>query len=263
MIFGYQHPAHPCYGASKGAAVVSSGSFSGCPKYSCPRSLVCPAQWFFWKHISDVHQLRNGSMFSHHQLIKIFLLASLWVSLSTPPLHVAFMPAVWTAMAFPSVLNFSTFILCSCTSSVWGVLFPLPFPGLKSIYARSQVPPWATATSKRLDPVIRSATPANFLHTWPLGQWVRWSYSIQCHLVWETFGTCITHSGRGTDHMSKLPRWEKREHTSPMIQKWRLRDRFHETQPCTKTSKVFCWMEEGCDHRGKAQGVSSSEEIVL
>ena len=81
-----------------------------------------------------MHQLRNESMFSHHQLIKILLLASLWVSLSTTALHIAFTPAVWTAMAFPSVLNFSTFMLCSRTSSAWGVLFPLLFPGLKSIH---------------------------------------------------------------------------------------------------------------------------------
>lgn len=163
--FWYQRPAHPCWGATKGAVVVSLGSFSRYPKYYCPQSLVCPMQLFFCRHISDQisPQLRNESMFSHHQLIKsIFWHAFEGYAPLSASTFLSYHPR-GAAPCFHQCLTLSHLWAWLILFLILGCPFPISVPWI-------EIPPFP---DRRLDPgllllpsslihVIRSAAPANF-----------------------------------------------------------------------------------------------------
>lgn len=113
-------------------------------------------------------------------------------------------------ICFAGILNFSTSVFCSRTSSTWSVHFSLPFPGFKSNL--SQILPGLLLP---LTPSIcdQTCNASKFSAHPTFG-----SYSIPSHAVLEACVTHITHSGRCTDCMSTLPRWARKGPSPPMIQ---------------------------------------------
>lgn len=143
--------------------------------------------------------------------------------MSTIPLYMPFLPATQELPAiFTCVTQFLSCVLCSGTSSACDFFPPFLFPGYKS--HRSHIVGsslgccyFPAAQSLRFEALIQQTPSATYL-------WIRWSYTTQPHLVLGKSVNCMALSG-STEHMSKLPRWEKkREYTSTTSQKWWLRD---------------------------------------
>ena len=144
--FWYQHPAHPRWEVTKGDTLVSLGSFSGCPKYSSPKSglsytvilLAAPCR-------STLSPAQKQVRVPPPSVNKIHMLAYLWVLGSTTP----------SAHALTTAIRCPLFLPVSLTFPPLSFAHALPQPGmffslfwsldLNPIYPKFQAPPWAFA----------------------------------------------------------------------------------------------------------------------